>query len=282
MGLSGYLSLLRWAGSKKDLIPKVRTEAAGSIRYVEPFLGSAAVLLNLGEHMTCIGGDENQDLIETFRTVRDAPDEVIRHFHSMENEKQKYLEIRELDRTAKFLELDSSFKAARFIYLNHTCFNGLYRVNLKGEFNVPFGNRKFDASEVEKRIRLTSAKLRDLQEVSGQENLHRGDYRILLEQARNGDFFYLDPPYSELHSSEMFVGYTAAGFASHHHSELIQWMSEVRDMGVRVLMSNSAHPEVLDLAKRLELSVELKAVRRKIAASNSSRGRTEEAIIANY
>lgn len=282
MGVSGYLTILRWAGAKKNLIPRIQTDSAGCFRYVEPFLGSAAVLLNLGEHMTCIGGDENEELIEALRTVRDYPTEVVEHFSSMKNEKDSYLEIRQLDRSPSFPTLDSTFKAARFIYLNHTCFNGLYRVNMRGEFNVPFGSRRLDSSEVEKRIRNTSDRLRALRALAGRENLLRGDYKVLLDDVRKGDFYYLDPPYSDIRTGDMFVGYTAAGFGMHHHSELLHWMKDVIGLGVRVMMSNSSRPELVELARELGLSVEMQEVRRKIAASNAKRGVTEEAIIVNY
>lgn len=276
------MSLLRWAGAKKRLIPRIQSDSAGAFRYVEPFLGSATVFLNLDAHLTCIGGDESEELISSLISLRDEPSKVLEHLRTMENTKESFLRIRNLDREDTYRKLQESFKAARFIFLNHTCFNGLYRVNSRGEFNVPFGNRAIKMPEIEERAFTVSKVLRDKLAVAGSENLIRADFRVLLGKALPGDFVYLDPPYSSNMSGEMFVGYTAAGFSKNDHYELLDWMGAAREVGIRAMLSNSSQPSIEAYAKKLGLSVETQVVRRSIAASDALRGKVEELLVTNY
>jgi len=277
-----YISLLRWAGAKKWLIPRIQTDSLGCFRYVEPFLGSGIVLLNMDPNLVCIGGDENQDLIEALISIRDEPANVVEHISRMRNHKDEYLSIRQLDRQPNFSSLARDFRAARFVYLNHTCFNGLYRVNSRGEFNVPFGNRNVELSDVVARIHATSARLREKLLIAGSENLIRGDFHRLLDNAKRGDFYYLDPPYSELSTRSSFTGYTAARFSKGNHFSLLDWMAHARESGVRVLLSNSYRESLVSYAKALDLQVEKHVIRRSIAASANKRGNAEEVLIANY
>lgn len=277
-----YISLLRWAGAKKWLIPRIQTDSTGSLRYLEPFLGSATVFLNLDDHLPCMGGDESEELINALKFLRDEPSRVLTHLQAMENTKESFLNIRSLDRKQTYRDLEGSFKAARFIYLNHTCFNGLYRVNSRGEFNVPFGHRTISMSEIEARALAVSKRLKDKLAIAGSENLIRADFRVLLDKALPGDFVYLDPPYSANLSGQMFVGYTAAGFSKNSHYELLDWMGEAKKVGIRAMLSNSSHEILATHARKVGLSVETHKVRRNIAASEALRGNTEELLVTNY
>ena len=273
---------MRWAGSKKWLIPRIRNEVVGSRRYVEPFLGSGSVFLNMDPHVPCLGGDENEELVVTFREVRDRPDQVMQTFNSFANTEDGYLEVRSMDRSPSFFNQEGSVRAARLLFLNQTCFNGLYRVNGRGEFNVPYGRRNINVAEFEKRLMSVSGKLKITRDLVQSENILREDFRKLLLRTVEGDFVYLDPPYLSKSGKGGFVGYTAGGFEPGTHQEILQWMAEVSKFGVRALLSNGRLDELEESAKQLGLSVETFKVHRSISASVPSRGLAEELLIANF
>lgn len=279
---SSNLALLRWAGAKGWLVPRLRQETIGASRYLEPFLGSGAIFLNLDSHLVCFGGDENRELIEALIEVRDSLEGVLDHLAEFENDSATFYEVRSWDREAGFLERSPSQRAARLIFLNHTCFNGLYRVNSRGYFNVPFGKRKTQLEDLPERITSTSRVLRSRRELAGEENLLMGDYQVMLNMATRGDFFYLDPPYIGDVGKRDFVFYTAAGFHMISAISLLEWMADVRSTGVRAMLSNTASDGYVEKARELGLTVEKKEQRRQIGASNSSRGDVTELIIQNY
>lgn len=280
--LSKHLQLLRWAGAKSWLVPRILSDSSTNNRYIEPFLGSGAALLNMHSHMPSFGGDENEELILAMRSVRDESSEVLKHLATFANTRDHYQQIRAQDRKNNFHEMTNSARAARFIYLNHTCFNGLHRVNSRGEFNVPFGNRTLNPEELEARVKSVARTLQAKLEVAGAENLLRTDFMTLLKAVVPGDFVYLDPPYFQGPDSREFVRYTSAGFGAQAHYELLNWMATSASDGIRVLMSNSSTREIIHHSEALGLRTDKVMRHRRMAASTLSRGPVEEVLIANY
>lgn len=206
--------LLRWAGSKRQHVPLLRqlwsTEAYG--RYIEPFAGSAAVFFAI-EPSKAVLGDINQDLIRTYRTVRRAPNEVCTRLRKFLTGEDAYYEVRSL------LPKNAVTRAARFIYLNRFCFNGLYRTNKEGLFNVPYGAPKTLNLPDVTQIRACARLLR-------RSVLVPGDFRQLLDNVKEGDFVYLDPPYA-VSRRRMFIQYAKGHFSTSDLIDLSSWLKEI-------------------------------------------------------
>jgi DNA adenine methylase len=273
---------MRWAGSKKWLVPRLQVEVIGCARYLEPFLGSGSAFLNIEPSIPSIASDENEDLVLTFQLVRDRPELVLEYLKTFKNNQEDYLRVRSMDRETSFSFSEPALRAARLLFLNQTCFNGLYRVNSRGEFNVPYGHRLLNETEFERRLLRVSKLLRVKREMMSAENILRQDFRRTLESASPGDFVYLDPPYFNTKKPGSFIGYTAGGFDSQSHIYILQWMKEASKLGIRALLSNGHASEIVSAAKKLKLSIEIQSVHRSIAASTGSRGKTNEVLIANF
>ena len=178
-------SFLRWAGSKRQLLGKLSAFSPEAYeRYIEPFAGSACLFFHL-EPKEGILGDLNSDLIRTMRALQRDVSLVLECLRRIRKGERSYYALRRKNPAL----LSDAESAARFIFLNHYCFNGIFRTNLAGQFNVPYGPPKNDSSINEERIVQAS---RSLQRAT----LHNGDYRETLELARRGDFVYMDPPYA--------------------------------------------------------------------------------------
>jgi DNA adenine methylase len=177
-------SPIRWAGSKRQTLPKLRDLwGAGYTRYVEPFAGSASLFFDI-EPQSAVLGDLNWELITALRSIRRDVELVLQCLRRIPLGEHNYYKVRGQDPT----RLSPSELAARFLYLNHFCFNGLYRTNLKGQFNVPYGPPKNDSAIREDAI-IAAAKALQTTEL-----LH-ADFEETLNQAQHGDFVFLDPPY---------------------------------------------------------------------------------------
>jgi DNA adenine methylase len=182
----GSAPFLRWAGSKRKLLPKLTPYWGGGFaRYLEPFAGSSALFFAI-QPAKAVLSDTNAELIEALEEVRDAPAEIHRLVSSMEHTKAEYYRVRGLDKGS----LDSQNRAARFIYLNRYCFNGLYRTNLAGHFNVPFASSGTGGIPPLEVFQENSRRLRNAKLVCGDFDT------VVREHVRAGDFVYLDPPYA--------------------------------------------------------------------------------------
>src|SRR5438445_3544880 len=176
---------LKWAGGKTRLLPALRDSLPpkGYMRYFEPFVGGGAFFFDLSPAQGVLS-DSNAELINCYQIVRDAPEELIRALSKLRVSESKFYELRELNPES----LSAANSAARLIYLNKTCYNGLYRVNRQGQFNTPFGRHTNVTLTDEANLRAASNLLR-------RTTLRCGDYAAVLESAAAGDFVYLDPPY---------------------------------------------------------------------------------------
>lgn len=235
--------------------------------YFEPFLGGGSLFFSIQPERAVLG-DANRRLVRAYTGVRDDVDEVLDFLRRSPHSKEFFLKLRrwEVDRA------DAASTAAWLIYLNHTCFNGLYRVNRSGDFNVPFGDYVNPRICDEPNLRACSAALTSAE-------IHYGDFSAVLERAKTGDFVYLDPPYLPISATSSFAGYTPDGFRLRDHRRLRDVALELKARGVHILISNSAAPAVLELFAE-GFDVRRVQAPRTVAARGASRGKVEELIIS--
>lgn len=269
--------ILKWVGGKrqllKDIIPLIPEKYS---TYVEPFVGGGAVLFSIQPKKAIIN-DLNIELINVYKIIRDKPDELISLLeeHEIFNSKEYFYKIRELDRTEKYSELTDIEKAARIIYMNKTCFNGLFRVNQAGQFNSPYGKYK-NPNIVNMNVLLAISKYFNKNNVK----IVDGDYREVLKNLKKDTFVYLDPPYMPLSSSSSFTGYTENGFDKNQQIKLKEECDKLNSKGIKFLLSNSDHPFIRDLYKDYKI-ITIKA-KRSINSNGNKRGEINEVLIRNY
>jgi DNA adenine methylase len=270
LGGSGAISpFLRWAGGKRWLVPQILklTNNRHFARYHEPFLGGGSVFFALNGLEKAYLSDLNIDLIEVYRQVRDNHQEVASLLCDYENTPVDYYEARSARPT------DAPHRAARFIFLNHTSFNGIFRVNLKGEYNVPYGNRKFLNVPDEGRLLSASRRLQGA-ELSG------ADFERALGQVQRGDLVFLDPPYTVAHNNNGFVKYNQHLFSFEDQERLAESIEKVSALGGKFILTNAAHTSIdglfSPLGRRLTVSR-----RNAIGGKHASRGSAEEYVFTN-
>jgi DNA adenine methylase len=220
---------LKWAGGKKQLLPELLKHIPHAFdKYLEPFVGGGAVFFHLRPSSSILS-DSNEELMNTYTVVRDNVDSLIQELGNYSNEEKFYYLVRELDPS----DLNAVQRAARTIYLNKSCYNGLYRVNKSGKFNVPFGRRKNALICDESKLRLASVALRGVELVCD-------DYKAVLRRyAKPGDFVYLDPPYYPAGGYADFKRYTKEFFYEEDHFELRDEFDRLVKLGCHVLLTNS-------------------------------------------
>ena len=234
--------VIKWVGGKTQLLKELKEIIIPALKedsyYYEPFCGGAALALDL-EHKNTILNDLNSELINMYRVIKHKPEELITELKRFQNSHNAefYYHIRNLDRTDALSKMSDVVKAARTIYLNKTCFNGLYRVNSKGQFNSPIGRTSSGKTPdivQEDLIREMSKFLKTVQ-------FHNGDYKDCLATTKNGDVVFFDPPYDqdESISSEGFVGYQKEGWTRKDLEELKIVCDELSSRGVKVVLTNN-------------------------------------------
>jgi DNA adenine methylase len=264
----GCPPFLRWAGSKRKLLPKLRTFwTKDHRRYVEPFAGSACLFFAL-KPSKAILGDLNRELISTFIEIKYRPSAVLRELAKLPPWSRKvYMRLRSLDA----LSLRPAARAARFVYLNRFCFNGIYRTNLSGQFNVPYSGDRCGDLPSDDVFRLCSRRLRGARLVVG-------DFERVLMQARKGDLVYMDPPYA-VRGQRVFREYDPSTFTPEDIARLRAWMVRLNDAGISFLVSY-AESEEADVLKR-GFSYETISVQRNVAGFATHRAVTNELLISN-
>lgn len=258
---------LRWAGSKKQLIPVLsRFWNKDYKRYVEPFAGSACLFFNLCPKEALLS-DINQELINTYEQVATDVNSVLKELKKLKKDKTNYSRIRSINPEL----LNPNERAARFIYLNRYCFNGLYRTNSRGEFNVPYCGDERGVMPPDEVFLQASSLLKNVK-------LYANGYEETLKKVKPGDFVYIDPPFS-VRAKTVFNEYDASKFSSEDIKHLRTWMLELDKCGVSFLVSY-AESEEADLLKE-GFVWETVSVRRSIAGFTASRKRVNEIIISN-
>lgn len=268
--------VLKWVGGKRQLLGEITPLLPGQITtYCEPFLGGGAVLFSL-QPSNAVVNDLNADLITVYEVIRDDVEALIASLKHHENTAAYFYAIRDMDRDkAKYRALSKVERASRMIYLNKTCFNGLFRVNSSGEFNTPFGQYKNPNIVNEPVLRAVSCYFRD----SG-IRFYSEDFAATLDRVEAGGFVYLDPPYDPVSDTASFTGYNKGGFDKSEQIRLKQCCDDLTRRGVKFLLSNSATPFIRELYQGYEMTI-VKA-KRAINADATKRGAIEEVLIRNY
>lgn len=265
--------VLKWVGGKRQLLDDILPLIPPSpTLYVEPFLGGGAVLLASQPQKARVN-DYNAELINTYTVIRDQPDELIALLkkHSENNTSDYYYKIRALDRSESFLSTDAVTRAARIIYLNKTCFNGLYRVNSSGQVNSPYGRYKKPNIVNEAGIRALSNYLQ------GDIELMCGDYSLALRNLPRGAFVYLDPPYMPLNQTSSFTGYTEGGFSYDEQVRLRDECLALKEQGIHFIQSNSDCSSIRELYKDFDITTV--RAKRYINSKGTGRGAVNEVLI---
>lgn len=205
--------------------------------------------------------------------MRDTPEQLIESLAQHRYDEEYFYQIRNIDRSHEYQSWTSVDRAARFIYLNKTCYNGLYRVNSKGFFNTPFGRYVSPTILDRDNLRACSLALR------GVELVVR-EFLLIEERVERGDFVYFDPPYVPLTATSSFTGYQQGGFDSARQTALRDLCVRLDDRGVNFMLSNSSAPQVLELFRSFK--VELVSASRAINSKAAGRGKVEEVVVRNY
>ncbi|WP_025646695.1 MULTISPECIES: DNA adenine methylase [unclassified Psychrobacter] len=269
------MPFLKWVGGKRQLMTDIEPLLPKRIStYYEPFVGGGAVFLHTQPKKAVIN-DYNSELINVYETIRDDVDALIEHLATHVNESEYFYQIRALDRQDFFDELSKVERASRVIYLNKTCFNGLYRVNGSGEFNTPFGRYKSPNIINETVLRAVSHYLQ-----KNDIKLLSGDYQDALKNIRKGSFVYFDPPYDPISKSSNFTGYVQGGFGNDEQIRLRDTCMKLNEKGIKFLLSNSATAFMKELYQDFEV-IEVGASRH-INSVGSKRGEVKEILVRNY
>ena len=267
---------IKWAGGKTKLLPELvkRINRISKINnYYEPFLGGGSLFFKLLKQKRITSSylsDLNNDLINTYRTVRDHPEELINLLKEYKDKHSKefYYEIRSMN-PDNVIE-----RSARFIYLNKTCYNGLCRVNKKGQFNVPMGNYKNPKILDENNLRIVSNSLKD-------SKLIIQDFEESTHNIKLGDFVYFDPPYFPISNTSNFTAYIENGFGINEQMKLFEVCQQLSTRGVYIIISNSNSDFIRDLYKFDFIIEEIDSPRR-INSKSKKRGNIKELLIRNF
>jgi len=268
--------VLKWAGGKRQVLRHIKMYVPRSFAvYHEPFLGGGALLFELQPPEAAVN-DINKELINVYQVIKDSVEELIADLKKHKNEEAYYYRVREQDRDREQYErLTAIQRASRVIYLNKTCYNGLFRVNKAGEFNTPFGgyarpNIVNEAvlravSDYFNRARITFTSL---------------DFEEALKGVKCGDFVYLDPPYDPVSDTASFTGYDRGGFDREEQKRLKRTCDRLHKRGAKFILSNSATEFIKDLYKSYK-TVVIKA-KRPVNSRADKRGEIDELLVMNY
>lgn len=258
---------LRWAGGKNWLVKKLDhfLPIEGFNEYHEPFLGGASIFFKLQPNKSHLS-DTNSHLIETYECVKKNVSLVIKNLRSFENTEKAYYEIRDNEYRSKYE------RAAKFIYLNQTSFNGIYRVNLKGKYNVPYGFRTKDFVQADN-LRNVS---KSLQNVS----FYTDDFENSIGRIKKNDLVFLDPPYTVSHNNNGFIKYNQKLFSLEDQFRLSSFIDEIKRKNAYYILTNAAHFKVLDIFEKDDKVFELSRAN-LIGGLKARRGKISEYLFTN-
>ena len=260
---------LKWAGGKRWLVKSHSHFLPHRYNsYYEPFLGSGSVYFHLQPNHAVLS-DSNQALIDTYKAIRSDWRKVLvklKH-HQRLHCAEYYYQVRGTEFISTWA------RAAKFIYLNRTCFNALYRVNLKGEFNVPIGTKN--------KVILDSDDFEACSKLLKKTRIECADFENIIKKARKGDFLYVDPPYTVKHNNNNFVKYNESIFSWSDQERLAKCLAEASNRGVQMLISNADHKSVRSLYKGIGriASLERSSV---LSGKKEGRGRYREIVVTNF
>lgn len=274
MGVSGGVvarvePFLRWAGGKRWLVHKL-PDIIGDHpirRYHEPFLGGGSVFFGIEPTGSSFLSDLNGELVETYTQVRDHPAKVAAALAAHPNVREHYYRIRD-HRPSKAID-----RAARFIFLNHSSFNGIYRVNLNGKYNVPFGSREHFNPPVLDDLLRVAARLADA-------DITAGDFEHAVKRVRKGDLVFLDPPYTVAHNNNGFVKYNQKLFSFEDQRRLRACIDHIKSRKGFYILTNAAHQSISELFDSDDRKLEISR-RNTIGGVNAARGTASEYLFTN-
>ncbi len=268
--------IVKWVGGKRQLIDEIEKYIPDKYStYYEPFVGGGALLFHLQPKKAVIN-DVNEELINLYTVVRDNVDELIEDLKKHENTKDHYYSIRELDRDkGQYSKLTDVERASRIHFLNKTCFNGMFRVNSSGEFNVPFG--RYKNPDI-----VNKATLKAVSKYFNKSNIKllNCDFEKSLKGIRKGSFVYFDPPYDPVSDSSSFTGYAKGGFDREEQKRLKKLCDKLNKRGIKFLLSNSSTEFILELYR--DYNIETVQARRSINSNADQRGEVDEVLVRNY
>lgn len=276
-----YQPFIKWVGGKRGLLDSIVPLIPKNYNnYFEPFLGGGALFFELYsrgylENKNVYLFDINEELINTYLTVKEKPEELIEELKRFKKQHSKdfYYDVRSWDRTDNFSELNPLIRASRFIYLNKTCFNGLYRVNKNNQNNVPMGSYK--NPNICDEIVIYNAS-----EALQVANILNTSYKNIVDYANSGDFIYFDPPYYPLNPTSSFTSYSEFEFLDKEQIELYEIFKKLDINNVNILHSNSDTDFIKTLYK--DFNITLIQANRFINSKSSQRGKINEVLIRNF
>ena len=270
---------VKWAGGKTQLLDRIHELMPKEYNhYYEPFIGGGALLFSVAPKSFTIN-DFNSELIQAYRCFTNDNDfkKLVErlNFHQEHHSEEHYYEVREMDKSPDFLDLPIYERAARMIYLNKSCFNGLYRVNSKGFFNVPSGKKKkvvcYEEENLEEIRKFFS---------SSKFEILNGDFHDAVKDVKKGDFIYFDPPYDTWEDKDSFTSYAKNPFGKAEQKRLADVYKGLSDKGAFAMLSNHNTEYIRELYK--DFHIHVVEAKRMINSKASGRGNVEEGIITNY
>ncbi len=269
--------VVKWVGGKRQIINELNQYLPkdGYTKYYEPFLGGAAMLFHL-QPQNAVVNDVNSDLINMYQVIKNNVEELIQELETHPNEEQHFYDVRDWDRDKEaYNERTDVQKAARLIFLNKTCYNGLFRVNNAGEFNTPFGHYVNPGIVNPPVLRAVSNYFNN-----NEITFLNGDFSTALNNVTKKSFVYLDPPYDPISDSSSFTGYTKGGFGREQQESLKETCDRLNKKNVKFMLSNSATEFIKNLYK--DYTIRTIQAKRSVNSIASRRGLVDEVIVTNY
>ena len=260
---------LKWPGGKRWLVRQLDGLFPSVYeRYLEPFLGGGAMFFHLSPRRAILS-DSNKELINVYRCLKSHAEEIDERLVSLQKQHSEALYYL----TRKMEPTDAVGRAVRFLYLNRTCFNGIYRVNLKGKFNVPMGSKDL--------VEYPKDYLKEVAAILRCASVRESDFEKTIDTATGGDFIYVDPPYTVMHNNNNFVKYNSSLFSWEDQIRLAVAIKRATERGVAIMLSNADHRSVRELYKGFgyHRSVSRASI---LAAESQHRRLTTELIVTNY
>lgn len=268
--------VLKWVGGKRQLLDTFQPLLPKRItKYCEPFVGGGAMLFHLQPNIAYVN-DINSDLVGVYSAIKNDVEALIIALSKFKNEADEFYAVRDWDRDKKkYASLSEAEKAARILYLNKTCYNGLYRVNNAGEFNSPFGNYQNPNIVNAPVLRAVSTYLN-----TATIHLTSTDYATVLQNIPRGTFVYLDPPYDPVSDTASFTGYSKGGFGRQDQIRLRECCDALDRRGIKFMLSNSATEFILE--QYADYKITIVQAKRAINSVASKRGDVDEVVVRNY
>ncbi|MDR2528994.1 MAG: DNA adenine methylase [Synergistaceae bacterium] len=268
--------VLKWVGGKRQLLDGLSSLLPGKImRYCEPFVGGGALLFNL-QPKTAYVNDVNDELIRVYNVIKTDVEALIAALREFKNEAEYFYAVRDWDRDKEtYSSLSDVKKAARVLYLNKTCYNGLFRVNSAGEFNAPFGNYRNPNIVNAPTLRAVSSYLN-----TAAIHLTCLDYAEALKPLPKGTFVYLDPPYDPISETSNFTGYSRGGFTRDDQIRLRECCDDLDKRGMKFMLSNASTDFIKEQYAAYPITIV--QAKRSVNSNSTKRGEIDEVVVRNY